>query len=361
MYHAEITGWGKCVPPAVLTNEDLTTFMDTSDEWIASRTGIRERRICHCNFSDMALVAAQHALAAADLDPKELDLILLGSLTNDSYCPNTASLVADALGAVNAAAIDVNSACTGFLYGLHIGTNLIKTGAHKKVLVIGGEFISHYMNWSRRDVAVLFGDACGAVVIEQTDQEVGLLAASIGCEADAKYAIQITNLGSAYSRLSNEFLYIGWNFEGQEVFKRAVKAMSQACEDVLKQTGLSMDDVALVVPHQANKRILDALAKRVGVDPDRVFVNVHKYGNTSAGTIPVALAEAVDEGRVKPGDHLLTASFGAGLTWGAGLIRWGERTTALRISDATLPACNQTALEILAPHIKRYAEHAASE
>jgi 3-oxoacyl-[acyl-carrier-protein] synthase-3 len=361
MYHAEITGWGKCVPPAVLTNEDLTTFMDTSDEWIASRTGIRERRICHCNFSDMALVAAQHALAAADLDPAELDLILLGSLTNDSYCPNTASLIADALGAVNAAAIDVNSACTGFLYGLHIGTNLIKTGAHKKVLVIGGEFISHYMNWSRRDVAVLFGDACGAVVIEQTDQEVGLLAASIGCEADAKYAIQITNLGSAYSRLSDEFLYIGWNFEGQEVFKRAVKAMSQACEDVLKQTGLSMDDVSLVVPHQANKRILDALAKRVGVDPDRVFVNVHKYGNTSAGTIPVALAEAVEEGRVKPGDYLLTASFGAGLTWGAGLIRWGERTTPLQISEAALPACNQTALEILAPHIKRYAEHAATK
>ena len=361
MYHAEITGWGKCVPPAVLSNEDLTTFMDTSDEWIASRTGIRERRICHCNFSDMAVVAAQHALAAADLDPAELDLILLGSLTNDSYCPNTASLIADAIGAVNAAAIDVNSACTGFLYGLHIGTNLIKTGAHKKVLVIGGEFISHYMNWSRRDVAVLFGDACGAVVIEQSDQEVGLLAASIGCEADAKYAIQITNLGSAYSRLSDEFLYIGWNFEGQEVFKRAVKAMAQACEDVLKQTGLSVDDVSLVVPHQANKRILDALAKRVGINEERVFVNVHKYGNTSAGTIPVALAESLEEGRINPGDYVLTASFGAGLTWGAGLIRWGERTTPLQISSATLPPCNQTALEILAPHIKRYAAHASGD
>jgi len=361
MYYAEITGWGKCVPPAVLSNEDLTTFMDTSDEWIASRTGIRERRICHCNFSDMALVAAKHALAAADLDPAELDLILLGSLTNDSYCPNTASLVADALGAVNAAAIDVNSACTGFLYGLHIGTNLIKTGAHKKVLVIGGEFISHYMNWSRRDVAVLFGDACGAVVIEQSEKEVGLLAASIGCEADAKYAIQITNLGSAYSRLSDEFLYVGWNFEGQEVFKRAVKAMAQACEDVLQQTGLGVDEVSLVVPHQANKRILDALAKRVGIDMDRVFVNVHKYGNTSAGTIPVALAESLEEGRIKPGDYVLTASFGAGLTWGAGLIRWGERNTPLQISDAALPACNQTALEILAPHIKRYAEHSAAD
>lgn len=357
MLHAEITGWGKCVPPAVLSNEDLTTFMDTSDEWITSRTGIRERRICHCNFSDMAIVSAKRALAAADLDPMDIDLILLGSLTNDSLCPNTASLVADALGARNAAAIDLNSACTGFLYGLHIGTNLIRTGAHKKVLVIGGEFISHYMNWSRRDVAVLFGDACGAVVIEATDKPVGLISARIGCESDAKYAIQITNLGSAYSRLSEEFLYIGWNFEGQEVFKRAVKSMSQACEEVLADAGLTVDDVNLVVPHQANKRILDSLAKRVGIDENRVFVNVHKYGNTSAGTIPVALTEALEEGRIKPGDYVLSATFGAGLTWGAALIRWGDRVTPLKTSDAELPPCDQTALEILAPHISRYAEH----
>ena len=360
MHHADITGWGKCVPPAVLTNDDLATFMETSDEWITSRTGIKERRICHTNFSDMALVAARRALAAADLDPMELDLILLGSLTNDSLCPNTASLIADALGARNAAALDINSACTGFLYGLHIGTNLIRTGAHKKVLVIGGEFISHYMNWRRRDVAVLFGDACGAVVLEATDKPVGLISAKIGCEADAKYAIQITNLGSAYSRLSEEFLYVGWNFEGQEVFKRAVKSMAQACADVLEEAGLSVDDVNLVVPHQANKRILDALAKRVGINEERVFVNVHKYGNTSAGTIPVALAEALEEGRIKPGDYVLSATFGAGLTWGAALIRWGDRVTPLQISDAELLHCDKTALEILEPHIKRYAAHAES-
>ncbi|MCH7817420.1 MAG: ketoacyl-ACP synthase III [Proteobacteria bacterium] len=354
MQHAEITGWGKCLPPAVLSNDDLTTFMDTTDEWITSRTGIKERRICHCNFSDMAIVAAKRALAAADLDPAELDLILLGSLTNDSYCPNTASIVQDAIGATNAASIDINSACTGFLYGLHIGTNLIRTGAHKKVLVLGGEFISHYMNWSLRDVAVLFGDACGAVVIESSDQEVGLLAAKIGCDADAKYAIQITNLGSAYSRLSEEFLYIGWNFDGREVFKRAVKCMSLACADVLDQLGLSVDDISLVVPHQANKRILDALARRVGIAEEKVFVNVHKYGNTSAGTIPVALTEALEEDRIKPGDHVLFATFGAGLTWGAGIVRWGDRVNPLKQSDAELPPNDKTALEILEPHIKRY-------
>ncbi|MDD9959945.1 MAG: ketoacyl-ACP synthase III [Gammaproteobacteria bacterium] len=358
MKHAEITGWGKCLPPAILSNADLATFMDTSDEWIASRTGIRERRVCHCNFSDMALVSAKRALAAADLDPSELDLILLGSLTNDSLCPNTASLVADALGARNAAAIDINSACTGFLYGLHIGTNLIRTGAHKKVLVIGGEFISHYMNWSRRDVAVLFGDACGAVVIEESDEETGLVAASIGCESDAKYAIQITNLGSAYSRMTDDFLYINWNFEGQEVFKRAVRAMAQACEEVLEQKGLSISDVNLVVPHQANKRILDALAKKVGLDEDKVFINVHKYGNTSAGTIPVALTEALEEGKIEPGGHVLMASFGAGLTWGAGLIKWSDRITPLTQSDADLPPCNKTALELIEAQIKRYEERA---
>ena len=354
MFHADITGWGKCVPPAVLSNQDLTTFMNTTDEWITSRTGIKERRICHCNFSDMAVVAAKQALAAADLDPKELDLILLGSLTNDSLCPNTASLVQDAIGATNAASLDINSACTGFLYGLHIGTNLIKTGAHKKVLVLGGEFISHYMNWTNRDVAVLFGDACGAVVIEQTDQEVGLLAAKIGCEADAKYAIQITNLGSAYSRFTEDFLYVDWNFEGQEVFKRAIRCMAQACADVLEETGLTIDDIKLVVPHQANKRILDALAKRVGLPPEKVFINVHKYGNTSAGTIPVALTEALEEDRVAPGDYVLSATFGAGLTWGAGLIRWGDRVKPLRVSTAELPPSDKTALEIIQPQIDKY-------
>jgi len=330
--------------------------METSDEWITSRTGIKERRICHCEFSDMAIVSAKRALAAADLNPLELDLILLGSLTNDSLCPNTAALIADALGARNAAAIDINSACTGFLYGLHIGTNLIRTGAHQKILVIGGEFISHYMNWTNRDVAVLFGDACGAAVIEATDQEVGLLAAKIGCESEAKYAIQITNLGSAYSRLSEEFLYVDWNFEGKEVFKRAVKSMAKACEDVLKHVGLTINDVNLVVPHQANKRILDALGKRIGINEDKVFVNVHKYGNTSAGTIPVALAEALEEGRVNAGDYILSATFGAGLTWGAGLIRWGERVTPLKESSAELPPCEKTALEILEPQINRYLE-----
>ncbi|MEZ5491293.1 MAG: ketoacyl-ACP synthase III [Gammaproteobacteria bacterium] len=359
MQFAQITGWGKCVPPAVLSNKDLETFMETSDEWITTRTGIRERRICHSNFSDMALVAARHALAAADLDPSELDLILLGSLTVDSLCPNTASIIQDALGARNAAAIDINSACTGFLYGLHIGTNLIKAGAHKKVLVIGGEFISHYMDWSRRDVAVLFGDACGAVVLEACDEETGLLAAKIGCEADAKYAIQITNLGSCYSRLDDEFLFVGWNFDGQEVFKRAVKSMAQACQSVLEQTGLTIEDVNVVVPHQANKRILDALAKRLDIPTEKVMVNVHKYGNTSAGTIPVALTEALEEKRIKPGDYVLMASFGAGLTWGAGLVKWGERVEPLKTSAASLPPCDKTALEILEPQIKRYLAHRA--
>jgi len=364
MQFAEITGWGKCLPPATLTNHDLATFLPTSDEWIVSRTGIRERRILHCKFSDMAIVASQRAIAAADIIPSEIDLILLGCLTPDSSCPNTASLIADGIGATNAAAIDVNTACTGFLHGMHIGTSLIQTGAHKKVLVIGGEYITHYVNWSRRDIAVLFGDACGAVVLESTKKENGLLSSKIGCESDAKHAIQITNFGSGYNRFEKNFGYFGWNFKGQEVFKRAVKCMAEACERVLADQNLTIADIDLVVPHQANIRIIAALGKRLGIPEEKVFINVHKYGNTSAGTIPVALAEASEEGRLKPGSLILMTSFGAGLTWAAGVVRWGDRTTPLRPSDAELPPNEKTALEILAPAIQAYktqAENSESE
>ena len=358
MYHAEITGWGMCVPPARLTNHDLATFLDTSDEWIVTRSGIRERRVSHVNFSELGLVSARHALAAADVDPSELDLVMLASLTNDSYCPNTASIIQDALGARKAAAIDINTACTGFLYGLHLCRGLIATGQHRKILLIGGEFITHYLNWSQRNSAILFGDACGAAIIEPSEKPVGLLASRVGCEADAKSAIQITNFGSAYERLTDDFLYVEWNFDGREVFKRAVKSMGQACLDVLDEAGVAIEDIALMVPHQANKRILDALAARLGIPEEKVVVNVDRYGNTSAGTIPVALTEALDGGRVKPGDYVLFAAFGAGLTWAAGLIRWGDRVTRIKTSDAELPPCDKTALELLAPHIERYRKHA---
>ena len=358
MYHAEITGWGMCVPPARLTNHDLATFLDTSDEWIVTRSGIRERRVSHVNFSELGLVAARHALAAANVDAAELDLIMLASLTNDSYCPNTAAIIQDALGARKAAALDINTACTGFLYGLHLCRGLIATGQHRKILLIGGEYITHYLNWSQRNSAILFGDACGAVILEPSEKPVGLLASRIGCEADAKNAIQITNFGSAYERLSDDFLYVEWNFDGREVFKRAVRSMAQACLDVLEEAGVTIEDVALVVPHQANKRILDALAARLNIPEEKVVINVNKYGNTSAGTVPVALNEALDDSRIKPGDLVLFAAFGAGLTWAAGLVRWGERVTRLRTSDADLPPCDKTALELLAPHIERYRKYA---
>ncbi len=358
MYHAEITGWGMCVPPARLTNHDLATFLDTSDEWIVTRSGIRERRVSHVNFSELGLVSARRALAAADMDPAELDLIMLASLTNDSYCPNTAAIIQDELGARKAAAVDINTACTGFLYGMHLCRGLIATGQHRKILLIGGEYITHYLNWSQRNSAILFGDACGAVIIEPSEKPVGLLASRIGCEADAKNAIQITNFGSAYERLTDDFLYVEWNFDGREVFKRAVRSMAQACIDVLEEANVAIEDVALVVPHQANKRILDALATRLGVPEEKVIINVDKYGNTSAGTIPVALAEALDQGRIRPGDYVLSAAFGAGLTWAAGLIRWGERVTPRKTSDAELPPCDKTALELLAPHIQRYQRYA---
>ena len=280
MYHAEITGWGMCVPPARLTNDDLATFLDTSDEWIVSRSGIRERRVSHVNFSELALVSARRALAAADMDPGELDLILLASLTNDSYCPNTAAIVQDALDARKAAALDINTACTGFLYGMHLCKSLIATGQHKKILLIGGEYITHYLNWSQRSSAILFGDACGAVILEPSEKPVGMLASRIGCEADAKNAIQITNFGSAYERLTDDFLYVEWNFDGREVFKRAVKCMAQACVDVLEEAGVGIDEVAVVVPpsgEQADSRCACLTARHTRRESDHQCRQVRQH------------------------------------------------------------------------------------
>ena len=315
MKYAEITGWGKCVPPAVLSNQDLTTFMDTSDEWITSRTGIRERRILHCNFSDMAVVAARRALAAANLDPMDLDLILLGSLTVDSMCPNTASLIADELGARNAAAIDLNSACTGFLYGLHIGTNLIKTGAHKKVLVLGGEFISHYMDWSNRDVAVLFGDACGAVVLEASDTP-GILATDI--HADGKHVGLLCVPGHVQNGqiLGDPVL----KMDGQGVFKRAVGVLEATARTVLDKARLTDADLDWLVPHQANIRIIQSTAKKLKLPMENVMVTVDQHGNTSAASIPLALDAGVRGGRIQRGQTVLLEGVGGGFTWGAVLL-----------------------------------------
>jgi 3-oxoacyl-[acyl-carrier-protein] synthase-3 len=351
--YAAITGWGKCLPPAILTNDDLSQVLDTNDEWITSRTGIKERRVSHVSLEELGYVAARRALAAAGLDPAELDLIVFGTCSFDDQVPNQASGLQVRLGAKKAAAMDVNTACTSFLYALSNANALIRTGVVRNALVLGGELISAFMDWSNRGVAVLFGDGCAAVVLEATDREEGLLAEKLGCDSDARDTLVVEGMGTRYANFTRVFGDTNWIFEGQEIFKRAVMGMSGACADVLARRGLTADDVNLVVPHQANLRIIEAVAKRAGVPMERVFVNVHRYGNMSAGTVPVALVEALEEGRVKPNDTLLLTAFGGGLTWCAHLVRWGERVTPVGVSDAELPPCDKSALEMVRDLIRR--------
>lgn len=347
MTYAAITGWGKCMPPAVLDNAGLATFLETSDEWIVSRTGIRERRISHVPMTTLSHIAAARALACAGLAPKDLDLIVLGTASADELVPNSASAVQLLLGASNAASMDVNTACTSFLYGLSSATALVRIGAVRNALVIGVERVAPYMDWSNRNVAVLFGDGAAAVVIEACDEPLGVISEKLGCDAEARQTLRVRGLGAAYANAGVQFGDTRWDFEGQEIFKRAVLGMSLAAEQALVRARLTIDDIALAVPHQANLRIIEAVAKRLSAPKEKMFVTVQRYGNMSSATVPVALVEALEEGRVRPGDLLITPAFGAGLTWCAQVIRWGERVAPLGTSELELPPCEKTAVELI--------------
>ncbi len=347
MSHAAIVGWGKCLPPSILTNQDLATFLPTDDEWITTRTGMKERRISHVSGIEMAIVAARRAIACAGMSGEDIDLVIYGSCSNDEAVPNSASGVQQRIGASRAAAFDVNTACTSFMYGLSIGSSMIKTGIVKSALVIGVELISQYMDWDNRNVAVLFGDGAAAMVLRESEQESGVIAEKLQCYADARQILRVRGMGCMYANLGVQFGQTRWDFDGQEIFRKAVQGMSEASLDVMKRAGVTMDDIALVVPHQANLRILDAVAKRAGAGPDKLFVTVQKYGNMSSATAPVALVEAVEEGRVPPNGLVLMPAFGGGLTLSSHLIRWGDRLTPIHPSDAELPPSPKTALEIV--------------
>jgi 3-oxoacyl-[acyl-carrier-protein] synthase-3 len=345
--YAAITGWGKCLPPSVLTNQDLATFLPTDDEWITTRTGMKERRISHVPGIELAITAARRAIACAGLRGEDIDLVIYGSCSNDEAVPNSASGVQQRIGATHAAAFDVNTACTSFMYGLSIGTAMIKTGVARNALVIGVELISQYMDWENRNVAVLFGDGAAAMVLQPSDDEAGVVCEKLRCYADARQILRVRGMGTTYANLGVPFGQTRWDFDGQEIFRKAVQGMSEASLDVMRRAGVSMTDIALVVPHQANLRIIDAVAKRAGADADKVYLTVQKYGNMSSATAPVALVEAVEEGRVPPGSLVLMPAFGGGLTLSAHLIRWGDRVTPLEASDAELPPCPKTALELV--------------
>lgn len=347
MTYASITGWGDGMPPAILTNEDLSTFLDTSDEWITTRTGMKERRVSHVSAIEMATLAASRALACAGLDASELDLIIYGGCSNEEAVPNSASGVQLSLEATRAAAMDVNTACTSFLYGLSTATSMIRTGVVRNAVVIGVELISRYMDWSNRNVAVLFGDGAAAVVVQATEREEGVLGSVLGCDAEARASLRVRGIGCGYA---NRGVTLGdtlWDFDGPLIFKRAVRGMSEASARVLAEAGFTADQVDLVVPHQANLRIIEAVARYAGIPMERVMVTVHKYGNMSAATVPVTLVEALKTGRIKPGSLVLMPGFGGGLTFASLLVRWGERVTPLGESSLTLPPFDGTALELV--------------
>ena len=347
MPYASITGWGDGMPPAILTNDDLSTFLETSDEWITTRTGMKERRVSHVSAIEMASVAASRALACAGLDPADVELIIYGGCSNEEAVPNSASGVQISLGATRAAAMDVNTACTSFLYGLSTATSMIRTGVVRNAVVIGVELISRYMDWSNRNVAVLFGDGAAAVVVQATDNEEGVIGTVLGCDAEARGSLRVRGIGCGYA---GQGVVLGdtlWDFDGQVIFKRAVAGMTAASARVLEQAGITPDQIDLVVPHQANLRIIEAVAKYAGIPMERVMLTVQKYGNMSSATVPVSLVEALKDDRIKPGATILMPGFGAGLTFGALLLKWGERVTPLGESSRTLPPFDGTALELV--------------
>lgn len=347
---AIITGWGKCVPPAVLTNADLESVADTNDEWITTRTGIKERRISHVEVSDMAAVAAQRALAAAGRDAGDIDLVIVATCTPDRVVPSAAARVQAKIGATRAAAMDLNAACSGFLFALSTADQMIRAGGAHRVLIIGAEKLSYFLDFTNRATCVLFGDGAGAVVLEESDEPGGLLAFELGSDGTAGDLLCIPGSGTEGNPLRSMLPTI--LMEGPEVFRRAVTLMGDASTRVIARAGLEMSDVALLIPHQANVRIIDATARRLDLDPKRVFVNIASYGNTSAATIPIALSEALDEGRIGPGDVVVFAAFGGGFTWAAAAFRWGSRVAPLGTSSAELPPSSATALELLAPNLE---------
>lgn len=347
MRYAAITGWGKCLPPSILSNHDLSTFLDTDDAWIRSRTGMEERRISHVPVSTLAYVAAARALAAAGKQADDVDLIVFGSTTFDELCPNAASHVQKHLGASKAACMDINTACTSGMYALTTATSMIRSGVVNSAIVIGAEVISNVMDWSNRNVAVLFGDGAAAFYLEADDLEQGVIAESLGCFGESREILAVNGWGLKDTRNGKLEAQINWAFEGQEIFKKAVGGMGQACDNVLAKAAIDPESLNLVVPHQANLRIIDSLAKKLKLDSDKLFINIQRYGNMSAATAPVALVEAIEEGCVNSGGLILMPAFGGGLTWSAHLIRWGDRTEALSVSDVELPECHQSALELI--------------
>ncbi|HEY3920744.1 MAG TPA: beta-ketoacyl-ACP synthase III [Gaiellaceae bacterium] len=318
-----ITGLGCHVPERVLANDELATIVDTTDEWISSRTGIKERRIAadHEAMSDLALPAARDALEQAGLRGEDIDLIVVATVTPDMMFPSTAALLADVLGSADAAAYDLSAGCTGFMYAIAQAYGALAGGLGKRALVVGGDILSRVLDWTDRSTLVLFGDGAGAVVLEQVDHG-GFLGFELGADGAGGKELFFPGSGSRVSGNGQGHL----TMNGREVFKFATRVMVSSAEAVLAECGKTVADVDVYVPHQANVRIIDHAVKKLGFPEEKVVVNVDRYGNTSSGSIPLALADAGRDGRLKPGKLVLMTGMGAGLTWGSALIEWTHDT-----------------------------------
>jgi 3-oxoacyl-[acyl-carrier-protein] synthase-3 len=324
--NAVIRSIGMSVAERVLTNEDLERLVETSDEWITSRTGIKERRISEDDqaASYFGARAAQEALDRAGVTADKVDLVLAATVTGDMLFPSTSCIIQDKIGAKNAAAFDTGAACAGFIYGLEIAGSMIRAGSINNALVIGVDVLTKFVDWTDRSTCILFGDGGGAVFMEASDENRGLIKTALKADGSGGKHITMQVGGTLHPahRTPPPDLKPYLFMAGQEVYRFAVKAMGDSCCSVLQMAGIDVDEVDLFVPHQANLRIIKAAAERLGLPPEKLFINVQKYGNMSAGSIPVALYEAQEQGRLKKGDLVLTVGFGAGLVWGANLIRW---------------------------------------
>jgi 3-oxoacyl-[acyl-carrier-protein] synthase III len=314
-----ITGLGAHAPERVITNDELSQLVDTSDEWIVERTGIRERRVAADSeaLSDLGIPAARQALEQAGIEGSDVDLLIVATVTPDMMFPSTAAILADRLGATEAAAYDLSAGCTGFMYALAQAYGMVAAGLSQRALVVGGDVLSRILDWSDRSTVVLFGDGAGAVVLEQSE-EAGFLAFELGADGAGGEHLWLPGSGSRTFEDPDKFV----KMNGREVFKFATRVLVQSGKAVLDRCGTRVEDVDIYVPHQANIRIIDHATKKLGIPSDRVVINADRYGNTSSGSIPLALAEAQTDGRLRAGGLLLMTGMGAGLTWGSALMRW---------------------------------------
>jgi 3-oxoacyl-[acyl-carrier-protein] synthase-3 len=336
--YAHIVGWGMAVPDKVLSNDDLAAIVETSDEWIVARTGIRERRIAseRETTATLGLKAAQNALEVADILPTELDLIVCATSTPEYIFPSTSSLIQSWLGASYAGAFDLSAACSGFVYGVNMAAQAIRSGSVQTALVIGSETMSRVMDWTDRGTCILFGDGAGAVVLQASNVEGGVLSAVLRSDGSGCDVLGIPTVGSidtnnvpllnATQKMSKMFM------DGGATFKFATRVIAESIQQALEMSGVSMDDLKLIVPHQANVRILQAAARALKIEEQRFMSNIDRYGNTSSASIPIALCEAIEQGRIQKDDHIAFVGFGGGLTWASMIVKWGvpeqhDRTT----------------------------------